>query len=144
MEIDIVTGISQKLDDVFGSSYAIYTDEKKQDFKEPCFFIMDLTAEQKQIINIRYFRQYRFDVQYFPQSKNTANTECRNIKDALFMAMEYINLGGSLIRAAKMRAEIQDNVLHFFVDYDVFVIRQLEAIPKMQILIQAQNLKEGE
>ena len=144
MENDIVVGISQKLDETFGSACAVYTDDVKQELESPCFSIINLTSSQELVRNNRYFKTHRIDIQYFPQSETSKETECRDVKDTLFMAMEYITVSGSLIRATKMSAEISDNVLHFFVDYDVFVFREVESVPKMQTLRQSQYLKVGE
>lgn len=139
---DIITGISKKLRDTFGGGYKINIDEKRQGFTAPCFFIVFLTSSQELVVRNRYYRTYSFDIQYFPESQSGITRECNEVADKLLMVMEYINLSNDLIRGTKMSAEEHDDVLHFFVDYDVFVFQVLDEVPKMQILKQTQNLKE--
>jgi len=47
---NIITGISQKLDEEFnvnGDEYTIYTDGVEQGLKEPCFFIFSLKPSNR-------------------------------------------------------------------------------------------------
>lgn len=37
--------------------------------------------------------------------------------------LEYIAVGGDLLRGSNMRYEVVDGVLHFFVNYDLHVLR---------------------
>ena len=123
---EIMNAISQKIRSVFGSEYKIYFDEIAQGFKEPCFFISLLQANQKQIIGNRYFREHFFDIHYYPKSTAGITREVNEVTDKLLMALEYISIGGDLIRGTKMKHEVHDDVLHFFVNDDVFVKKVIE------------------
>ena len=139
---DIMTAISQKIRSVFGNEYKIYYDEIKQGFKEPCFFIATLQGEQKQIIGNRYFREHFFDIHYFPKSACGITREVNEVVDKLLMVLEYISIDGDLIRGTKMKHEVHDDVLHFFINYDVFVKKVIEKGPLMMEYTQTQRIKE--
>lgn len=122
---DILDGISIKLNQVFGSGYEIYGDtDVVQGLETPCFFIAVLQPSQQQMIGKRYFRQYPFDIQYFPSSEGD-NTECLEVADNLLDAMELIELvNGDELRGTSMNYEIVDKVLHFRVNFNMFVLKE--------------------
>lgn len=130
---DLIDAISIKLNKVFGDGYEIHTKDIKQGLEEPCFFIKALNPNQNQMIGERYFRKNPFDIHYFPKEEGD-NEEINEVAEKLFDAMEYIQLlNGDLVRGTKMHYETIDNVLHFFVEFNVFV-RKEKAIDKMEEL----------
>jgi hypothetical protein len=141
MENEMIDGIAKRLYELFGEMYEIHIDEVKQDFKEPCFFVVDLIDGHELVMRNRYRQTHSFDIQYFPKGDKSITRECNTIKQTLLMGMEYINLGDDLIRGTDMSANVQNNVLHFFVNYNIFVFRVLDPVPKMQTLAQTQHLK---
>lgn len=120
----ILDAISQALNSEFGDSYELYSENIKQDFKEPCFFIMCLNPSEQNFLGNRYYRKYLFDIQYFPKNKKSPNSELYEMQERLFNCMEYINMGNDLIRGKNRRGEVEDKILHFFVNYDVFVVKK--------------------
>ncbi len=130
----ILTAISQKLDSVFGSDYEIHVNKLKQGFKEPCFFILMLQGNQKQEIDTLYFREQLFDIHYYPQSKNGIVREINEVANTLLIALEYIETDEGIIAGTKMKYELQDDVLHFFVNYNIHVRKQEEKDPYMEEL----------
>lgn len=120
----ILDAISQALNSEFGDSYELYSENIKQDFKEPCFFIMCLNPSEQNFLGNRYYRKYLFNIQYFPKNKKSPNSELYEMQERLFNCMEYINMDEDLIRGLKMRGEIVDKKLHFFVNYNVFVFKK--------------------
>jgi len=120
---NIVNAISIKLNLVFGDAYTKYIESIEQGLQEPCFFIKLLTSDQTQIIGKRYFRQQPFDIHYFPSTED-ANAEMLNIADSLNDALEYITLeNGDVLHGTKLNGEIIDGVLHFFANYNLYVIK---------------------
>lgn len=119
----IVDGISEKLNSVFGDEYEIYSEQVKQGLKEPCFFIALISSRMMQIVGNRYDCKTSFVVQYFPASVTDANTECYDMQGSLFSALEYITVDGDLQRGIKMRGELVNGILHFFVDYHMIAKR---------------------
>lgn len=139
---EITIAISQRLDDVFGEDYEVHIDELPQGFTEPCFFILTLQATQKQIVSDRYFREHSFDIHYFPRDADCPARELNEVADRLWMVLEYIHLDDGPIRGTEMRRTIEDGILHFFVNYNAFMLKQSEPIPRMRTLKQTQKIKE--
>lgn len=110
--------------------YRIYGEEIAQGFQEPCFFIKLFPVEQTQILGRRYARQHLFDIHYFPAS-DYINDEMHDMAEQLYEILEYIS--DPPIRGTKMKHEVHQDVLHFFVEYNFDVYKPIEEI-KMQTL----------
>lgn len=118
---DIIIAISKKLNLVFGNTYTIYDESVKQDMKEPCFFIMLLSPSQEQVIGKRYFRTQPFDIHYFPSVEGNKQ-EMNDMADSLYDAMEYVTLNDTdILHGTSLNHQIVDGVLHFFVNYNMYV-----------------------
>lgn len=139
---EITTAISQRLNDVFNQAYEVHIDKLPQGFKEPCFFILTLQANQKQIVGDRYFRAHSFDIHYYPQVIESPARELNEVADRLWMTLEYINLVDGPICGTDMRCTIEDDVLHFFVNYNSFMLKQRDPSSRMRSLKQTQRIKE--
>ncbi len=137
---DIVKGISSTIKKEF-LSMEINVNEIEQGFKEPCFFIKMLKLDEKQIIGERYFRRYFFDVRYYPD-RNKKSQSIWEVADSLQDILELITTPkGHLIRGADRNAEVEDNVLHYFVSYNMFVIKPKNQEEHMENLQQKQGVK---
>lgn len=119
------------------TSYVVYTDYHKQHACFPCFYIELIDASQEQELGPRYWREYAFDILLF-LDKNGEIKDRRALTamaDTLFMALEYITVDGSQkLRGTEMSYRITDNVLHFFVSYNMHVKKVLDPLPTMQTL----------
>lgn len=132
---DLIDGISVKLNQVFGDDYRIYSEDVKQGLREPCFFIVDLNPSSTQVIGNRYFRQNPFDVHYFPVDTGS-NEEINTVASKLFDALEYITLlNGDLVRGTEMHYEKVDDVLHFFVQFNLHIRKVVTPEDNMETLI---------
>lgn len=131
---NVINGVAGALHETFGDDYTIYTESIKQGFKEPCFSIITLEPTSEQAIANHYLREYPFNIMYFPKDENNAKSEMYHMVERLFLAMEYINVLDNLRRASKMRYEIVDGVLHFFVTYSMYVKRITEPAPTMETI----------
>lgn len=137
---NLIDGISIKLNQVFGDDKKIYSETVKQGLKEPCFFIAVLNPSQEKMIKGRYFRQHPFDVHYFP-SKDGGNKEIQSVASQLLDGLEYITLAnGDLVRGTNMNYEVVDGVLHFFVQYNMY-IKKIEVSDDMETLTIETDLK---
>jgi len=137
----IIDGISIKLNQVFGDDYNIYTEEIKQGFEEPCFFIAVLNPSQRQMLGSRYFRQHPFDIHYFSAVQGS-NNELQSIASDLYEALELIILlDGDFVRGSKMNHAVIDSVLHFFVNFDMFVNKVVVPEDGMEVLKHETNMK---
>ena len=118
---EIVDAISLRLSENF-DGIDVHVNELEQGFEEPCFFIDLLNPTEKQIVGNRYLRSYLFDIAYFP--RNNSQTEIFSVLDKLHDVLEYIKLeDGALMRGLNRNTREEDNVLHYFVTYEMFIYR---------------------
>ena len=136
---DIVDGIAVRLGQLF-PDIEVHRDEIAQGFDAPCFFIKSLRTVHTAKLDNRYFRRYSFDVHYFPQHAG-ASANVQAVAGTLLMGLEYILVGDNLVRVARTEYEVHDGVLHFMVDYDLFVLRERVKTPYMMTLTQRQKSK---
>lgn len=129
---DIKIGINQSLDNEF-TNITIYNEEVKQGFEEPCFYVSCLNPTSELFLNKRYFRTNLFCIQYFPKETESKNAECNDVLEKLYDCLELVDISGGLVRGTKMKGEVIDEVLNFFVHYDMFVYKD-EVKDKMEIL----------
>ena len=130
---EIIEAISIALNEEFGDSYTIYTENVKQGLKTPCFFVLCINPTNKIFRGKRYLSANQMCVQYLPVNTDNEREECNSIAERLFECLEYITVGGDLIRGKDMSSEMSDGIFNFFVNYDFFTIRKEEMEPMKEI-----------
>ena len=133
MENKIITGISQKLFETFGSDYTIYTENVEQYLNPPCFCIELLQSSLRQIVSNHYRLENLFDIHFFT-NVNEPKNEFSRIADILYDALEYISVDNDLVRGLNMHYEIVDDVLHFLLNYNMNVQKEITPTDKMETL----------
>ena len=137
----IIEAISVTLNAEFGDGYKVYREAIEQDLEKPCFFISCLNPTNKLFLRKRYFRRNQFCIQYFPDEEDHRNEECYAVAERLLMCLEYLDVGGDLVMGTKMRYEVADGILHFFVNYDLFVYKVAESVPVMKEVSSETSVK---
>lgn len=117
----LVDAISEALNTEFGENYEIYTEDVEQELTTPCFLIETVETSGGQYLGRKQKRENSFCLHYFPDSAE-ASEECRQVSERLFELMELLPFGDGKIRGKNMKAKVEDDVLHFFVDYDRFMV----------------------
>ena len=138
----IIESISIALNAAFGDRYKLHMEEVEQDLEEPCFFISCINPTNKLFMGKRYFRRNQFCIQYFSEDEAHKNKECNMVAERLLMCLEYLDVCGDLVMGTKMRYEVVDGILHFFVNYDLFVYKVAESVPVMDE-ISSETLVKG-
>lgn len=139
---NLIDGISIKINQVFGNEYKIYSEDVKQGLNEPCFFIFTLNPSNNQMLGLRSFRITPFDIHYFPKNKKESNLEMQEVASKLYEALDMITLiNGDKVRGTNMNHEVVDDVLHFFVNYNVFVKKIEEPKDSMEDLEISSGVK---
>ncbi|MBU3193468.1 phage tail terminator family protein [Clostridium algidicarnis] len=134
-------GINQALDKEF-PNINIYGEEIKQGFEEPCFFIKVLSSAQDKQLNRRYKKNIYFDIHYFSNKEDT-NSDCLDMADRLYEVLEYVSMGNSLYRSTGMTHEVVDGALHFMMQFNYHVLKEIEKASKMEKLKQEVHLGNG-
>lgn len=119
----IIEAISISLNAEFGDDYTTYTESIEQGLNKPCFFVFCINPTNRVFFGKRYFRQNQFCIQFFPADESRENEDCNAVAERLFSCLEYITVTEDLVRGTKMKYEIVDGVLNFFVNYDMFVYK---------------------
>lgn len=136
----IIDGISMAINAEFGDTYEIYTESIEQGLEEPCFSILCLNPTIKQFLGRRYFRTNQFCIHYFPGSDNI-RFECNEVMERLSKCLEIITVDGDLIRGTSVHTEFTEDVLHFFVNYDLFTYKPEGEKMQMETLETKTDLK---
>ncbi|MGE4214849.1 MAG: DUF6838 family protein [Anaerotignaceae bacterium] len=136
-------GIAQKIRTVFSESdYRLYTESIEQGFEEPCFFVSLINHTQKQRFANRYKEIYLFEVIYYPSVGGNKNEECLAVAEGLFELLEYISAEDDLLRGTNLSSKITEGVLHFYVEYNMFVIREKEPEENMgEVIIYGETIE---
>lgn len=135
---DVRDGVFAALKERF-PSIKRYGEEIKQGLTAPCFFVKLLSASHEKEVDRRYMRSHPFDVHYFA----TSNEDAHGMADHLYDCLERVQFAGGSCSGRRMRQEVIDGVLHFFVDYDFHVMRERPEEPKMQDLQVEGRLVDG-
>ena len=138
----IVQGLIDALRSEFGADYTYYANKVPQNFKEPAFYVRQISASMDLIRGRRYLRRGLFRIVYFAGERKKPEQEINAVVDRLYPVLEYIKMDGDLIRGTDMEHETEDEELHFTVHYDIFVMRPLPETVLMQKLVQNQSIKE--
>ena len=135
----IIDGISISLNAEFGDDYKIYTESIEQGLKEPCFSIVCVNPTNELFRGKKYFRKNLFCIQYFPKGEDK-RSECMDVLERMFDCLEVIKVGEDLQRGTSMHGEVVDEVLNFFVNYDMFVYK-VESTDAMETMDLKSNVE---
>lgn len=119
----IIDGICTALSSNFGDDCEIYTEEIEQDLKDGSFAIVCLNPTNSRFMGDRYYRTNQFCIHYFPKT-NEPRSECLDVLEGLYDALELIEFGDDLLRGTNMSSEMDGSVLHFFVNYDFYMLHK--------------------
>ncbi len=137
----IIENICAALGTEFGDKYTLYREEAEQDLKKPCFFISCINSASKLFSGKRYFRSSQFSIRYFPEEETNKNKECCGAAERLLTCLEYLHVSGIPVRGIRMRYEAADGMLHFYVNYDLFVYKVSETVPVMEEVSSETSVK---
>lgn len=130
---ELIEAISTKLKQVFGAETRVYSEPLEQG-QRPCFFITVLKPSETPLLGNRFFRSHPFDVQYSPAVAEN-NAELQEMAANLFDALEFVTMvNDDLVHGTKMNYEIVDGVLHFYVNYNMFLKKVKEPVDNMEAL----------
>ncbi|GLI08105.1 hypothetical protein YDYSG_41350 [Paenibacillus tyrfis] len=138
---EIKQGIAKRLKELFPAA-SVYTEQVEQGFTKPAFFVRQTEGAQKHVMNRRYIRTGTFDIAYFPvPGSPQLIRDCEMVRDTLYERLELIPWEGHTYRSSGMRYTLADNVLHFYVSFEVHVMRPKEAVPTMRNLVQEEHIR---
>lgn len=126
----VLISISKALYDTFGDNYHYYMENIEQGVKQPCFTIDVLNPLNRSVNRKDYYRTIPCVIHYFTDNKSTSKAECYNIGEQALECLEYLNIGGRLVRAEDMSYTMVEDVLQIFLTYR-FWTEKPEQLTKM-------------
>lgn len=118
---DLIDAVSNALYANF-EQVDIMSEGIEQGFEAPTFYIHLVDASEKRLLGDRAIRNVSLDVHYFPMSENEPKAEINVIASKLYGVLRRIDLlDGTSINGLNLHHEIEDDVLHFFVEYKPIV-----------------------
>lgn len=142
---EVIKGISSKLHKL--TKYPVYVDVKKNHVVFPCFYLKQLDQSQELSVGNRYGQEHSFDIWFMPNAADEVSDvreEIHKMAEAFFAELEYITLSdGSVVRGTDMHYRTTDGALHFFISYNLFILKEREKVEKMQSLKTEGAIKNG-
>lgn len=135
MEDNVIKAVSAALNAAFGDGYRYYRDPVQQGARPPCFFIAPLEPSLRPQLGPRSRMDVPLDVHFFA-SRDGDYGELSRMAGKLPAALEVVELPGGPVRGREMRWRIEDGVLHFFVTYTVFLVRQEEKTDMGELAVE--------
>lgn len=121
---DIIDGVVAALIHAF-PGHEVYTEHVEQGINPPCFSVSPVEFTSIPYLGTRALRTASININYYPSGEEPKQ-ECLKMGDALITALEYITVGGDIVRGSNMSYRTVDGVLVFTLDYNVFVRRPIE------------------
>lgn len=112
-------------------------DGAPEETSPPYFVVQLLESGHTQELGRRYMRQFPFSIQYV--DPDAGSDDRYDVADNLSDALQWIEVAGRPVRGTDMKFRVEDQVLHFTVEYRIRVWKPAPADPAMQTL----DLREG-
>lgn len=139
----MLSAVTQAVSAHFGKQLLVINERPAQNAPTEYLFIHQINREQTPDNGPFHNRFYFFDIRFHPDDKKKSQYHrFAEVAEELTECLLYVDTDDQPVKASSMRSEIQDGVLHFFVDYPVRVIAPVPTDPKMHELDIDEKLKE--
>lgn len=120
---NIIRGVCNAISMEFENA-VIYTEQVEQGLKLPCFFVYCKKLSRTRFRGSRFLAKNEICIQYIPSGTETMQHEIDETAARLFECTRcigvYENGGGYLMDGTKVHYEKSNNLLDFYVSYDIF------------------------
>lgn len=117
----------------------ISDEEIPQGLNPPRFFVRLLEPGHTRELGRRYKRRYPFVIRYFAVDRR--NDDMYDVAERLTEAVETIVLDGRPLTGQDARFQIENEVLYFWVTYELLVFKDQPEPPTMQTLEQEGKIR---
>lgn len=141
----IISGISARIKEAFGESCIVHTEQPEpgaQGVPGPCFFAALKKSSQKKLGGKRSLRNNLFDIQYYPNRADGFHGEADSVSQVLYEKLELLHTEVGLLTGTGMNCEKAENILHFYVEYDVLLLEEKEQEIPMEVLSVSTGLRK--
>lgn len=109
----------------------LYKNKVKQGLKYPCFFIAQINTSNTKVSKDKYELDYLLNIRYHDEDPTRVKLD--EVGFTLLGILERIDTENLYLFGRNLRYEITDDVLIFYVNYKVRVIKPIE-VSKLQEL----------
>lgn len=120
---EVMTGITDAINEEFGDNIEIYKESSMQDMEEPAFFVRCITPDIMKQLGDRRKMDLLFVIQYFPESVKPKQ-EINEVFERLSIRLDLITVDGKRVRGTVECKDISDNVLTATAQYTLFLNRR--------------------
>lgn len=131
----IIYSITNKLYELFGEGFNIYTDTRVQNMKSPCFFVREINSQVKDYIHKSKGITHLFDITFHSDKDRMdgLNYSLDSIVNKLLIEFEFLEYKNEKYRAFDRKIEKLENEIHFtFCVYEKY--RITDEVPLMEKL----------
>lgn len=125
---DVLQGIGAALKDEFGSDIRVTAENTEQGLSGPCFFVQLIKPQDEPFPSHVTRWVQPFDVIYFPADGEGLQAMYTIARRGI-AALQIIEIGDRKTRGTQFSYQVVDDVLHIFVNYDLFVRTEPEKNP---------------
>lgn len=125
MEIDdIIDAVILSLEEIFGDKYKYYPENIGQNMELPCFYIKYLKGKEDYLVGNRYSSKSSFVIHGHVEDTLDKKEKLNKMATSLY-ELEYIKLkNGNLIRLENRNSNIEDDIVIFYFDVNVHLIKK--------------------
>ena len=141
---DVIDAVILALQEIFGDSYKYYPENIGQQMEEPCFYIKYLNGNEDFLVGNRYAVASHFVIHGHVKDSLNQKEELNSMATNLYQ-LEYIKLkNGDLIRLQNRNSSIEDNIVLFYFDVNVHLIKKkTDDVPNMNEISLNEGVKEN-
>lgn len=133
----MLTGLIEAVSDKLQTIYHIPVYQIDLSGEDEAYFFLNVKEiSDDPAFNKSVHRKVKLEILYHAQAKENIR-EVWKVADSILRDLEEILLtDGNIIRGGDLQCEFTDNILHTFVTYSVFLVRETERKTDMQGLKQ--------
>lgn len=134
--IKVIDALSDRLYNAFGTDYAIYLDQSKQEFESPAFFITVTNFQSQDYIMGSRRMIMTFDILYYPEHEHDRTDLINTMGKLNEVFVDDLEMDESLNTMERVpffdkQFRIIDDVLHFAFRLDFYTDTPDEEVAKM-------------
>lgn len=116
---EVIDCISNKIQEAFGDGYLVCSEDITEELIVPRFVVKLKSAAALSMLGTRIKRENLFEISYYPASVCEPNAEIYTVSEKLINELEFIVMpNGDRILGRKQNMKVEENILHFLVNYD--------------------------
>lgn len=121
---DVIDAVILALQEIFGDGYKYYPENVSQNMELPCFYVQYLNGREDYLVGNRYSSSSHFVVHGHVKDTLDKKEKLNEMSTSLY-ELEYIKLkNGDLIRLENRNSNIEDNIVIFYFDVNVHLIKK--------------------